>query len=206
MPMDRKDFCMHKLLLDLPDSLATDRLIVRRYCAGDGPTYFRLCQNNKEHLLPFEEGNPALSINTVEDAEILMRQFAVDWSARAIFFFGVWEKTTDQLVAQIVLMVVDWSVPQFSLGYFVDKDQQGKGYITEASKAVLEFAFDHLGAARVSAECNELNTRSWQVMERCGMIREGHLRQNKPHLTREDGTRSGDYLYAILRSEFEALR
>jgi RimJ/RimL family protein N-acetyltransferase len=154
---------MHKLLLDLPDSLATDRLIVRRYCAGDGPTYFRLCQNNKEHLLPFEEGNPALSINTVEDAEILMRQFAVDWSARAIFFFGVWEKTTDQLVA-------------------------------------------HLGAARVSAECNELNTRSWQVMERCGMIREGHLRQNKPHLTREDGTRSGDYLYAILRSEFEALR
>jgi RimJ/RimL family protein N-acetyltransferase len=197
---------MHKLLLDLPDSLTTNRLIIRPYRAGDGPAYFHLCQNNKDHLLPFEEGNPALSIETVEDAEILMRQFALDWAARKIFFFGVWERNTDHLVAQLVLMVVDWSVSQFSLGYFVDKEQQGKGYVTEASKAVLGFAFDHLGATRVSAECNELNTRSWQVMERCGMTREGHLRQTRAHLPLEDGTPSGDYLYAILRSEFEALR
>jgi RimJ/RimL family protein N-acetyltransferase len=195
---------MHKLLLDLPDQLHTERLTIRPYRAGDGPAYFRLCENNREHLLPFEKGNPALSLQNEEDAEILMRQFALDWAARTIFFFGVWD--TDQLVAQIVLMVVNWDTKQFSLGYFADKDQQGKGYITEASRAVLGFAFDHLDATRVSAECNELNTRSWKVMERCGMIREGHLRQTRPHLLREDGTASGDYLYAILRSEFDAQR
>lgn len=196
---------MHKMLLDLPAQLETERLVLRSYQAGDGAVYYPLCQNNKEHLLPFEMGNPALSINTPDDAEILVREFAAEWAARRVFFMGAWEKATGVLVAQIVVMVVTWDLPELSVGYFVDKDHQGKGFVTEGVKAALGLAFGPLRAQRVRLECNEINMRSAHVAERCGFVREGHLRQTHMDVPREDGSPSGDYIYGMLRKEYEAL-
>ena len=73
---------MHKMLLDLPARLETDRLILRPYQAGDGPAYYDVCLRNQEHLLPYEAGNPALEVKTVDDAEILVREFAAAWVSR----------------------------------------------------------------------------------------------------------------------------
>jgi len=195
----------HKLLLVLPTQVDSERLLLRPYQAGDGERYYALCQNNKAHLLPYEAGNPALSVNTVEEAEVLVRQFAINWMARDSFFFGAWEKATGVLVAQIVVMVVNWELPEFEIGYFVDKDHEGRGFVTEGTRAILKFVFEHLKAQRVSANCSDTNDRSWHVMERCGLVREGHLRQNHAHLKRDDGTPSGQYMYGILRAEFEKL-
>ncbi len=196
---------MHKLLLDLPDHFETARLILRPYRAGDGLAYYQVCHNNRGHLLPFEAGNPALSVHTVEDAEILMRQFAVAWAARDAFFLGAWERLTGAFVAQIYVGVVDWELPEFEIGYFVDQAHEGQGYVTEAVRVALKFAFEHLGAHRVRLECNETNVRSWRVAERCGFVHEGYLRQTKKHLKRDDGAFSGDFIYGMLREEFERL-
>ncbi len=197
---------MHKLLLDLPSQFETERLILRPYRAGDGDAYYKLALNNKEHLLPFEKGNPALDIHTEEDAEILVRQFALDWAARTIFFVGGWEKATNELVVQIVIMVVNWELPECEIGFFVDKDHEGRGFVTEGSRAMLRFAFDCLGAHRVSAGCNDTNLRSQHVIERLGLIREAHYRQNKAHIKLADGTFSGDYHYGLLRDEYNKLQ
>jgi ribosomal-protein-serine acetyltransferase len=196
---------MHKMLVDLPTELETERLLLRPYQAGDGAAYFALCQNNREHLLPFEAGNPALAVQTTEDAEILVREFAASWVAREIFFMGVWEKESAALVAQVVVMVKSWDLPEFAVGYFVDKDQQGKGFVTEATQAAVGFAFENLGANRLSSGCNETNVRSRRVLERCGFVQEGHLRQTRPHINRADGVASGDLLFGMLREEYERL-
>lgn len=194
---------MHKLLLDLPARLETQRLIVRAYQPGDGIVYYEVCERNKTHLLPFEDSNPALNVRTQADAEILVRRFALEWTARDAFCFGVWEKASGTFVAQIYVGVISWQLPEFELGYFVDCDQEGKGYVTEASKAVLRWLFDHLKASRVRLNCNEMNVRSWHVAERLGFTREGHIRQTHKDIRCNDGTPSGDYLYGLLRDEFE---
>ena len=195
---------MNKMLLDLPTHFETERLILRPFRAGDGTAYSLLSQNNKSHLLPFERGNRALSVNTKEDGESLVRSFAAEWAMRNIFYMGAWEKATHTLVAQVVVMVVNWDLPEFAVGYFVDKDHQGQGFVSEGVKASLHFAFNDLGAQRVRLECNETNQRSIRVAERCGFVREGHLRQTHKHIVCEDGTPSGDYLYGMLREEFLA--
>lgn len=197
---------MNKLLLDLPSQLETQRLIVRPYQPGDGPAYFDVCQRNKEHLLPFEHGNPALSVDTVEDAEVLMRQFAIHWAAREVFFLGAWETANNSFAAQIYIGVANWNLPEFELGYFVDCAHKGKGFVTEAAEASLALIFDFMGARRVRLECNELNSRSWRLAERCGFIREGYLRQRHPDMPREDGIPSGDFVYGLLKEEFEQRR
>ena len=62
--------------------------------------------------------------------------------------------------------------------------------------------FEHLKAHRVRLECDDSNVRSHRVAERCGMVKEGHIRENKKN---PDGTLSGTLHYGLLRSEFAAV-
>jgi len=115
---------------------------------------------------------------------------------------GAFDRETDEFVAQVYVGPVNWDLPEFEIGFFVDRDHQGQGYVTEAVQAAMGFIFEHLGAHRVRMECDDTNERSWRVAERCGMIREGHIRENKVNA---DGTLSGTLHFGLLREEFEAL-
>ena len=129
-----------------------------------------------------------------------MRDFAAAWAARQAFFVGAFRRTDEEFVAQIYIGVVNWELPEFQLGYFAHVDHQGQGYVTEAVGASLGFIFRHLGAHRVRLECDDTNLRSTGVAERCGFVREGHLRETKRG---GDGSFSGTLCYGLLRQEFE---
>ncbi len=193
---------MHPLLLDLPARLETTRLVLRPYQAGDGPAYYDVCRNNRTHLLPYEADNPACRVMSGEDAEILVRQWAADWTTRHAFVFGAWDKATGAFVAQIYVGCVNWELPEFELGYFVDAAHEGQGLVTEAAQAVLGFVFGSLGAHRVRVHCSDTNLRSYHVAERCGFTREGHLRQTDPRIRDAAGGYWGALLYGLLREEF----
>ncbi|MFN8560347.1 MAG: GNAT family N-acetyltransferase [Anaerolineae bacterium] len=195
---------MDKKLLDLPTALETQRLIVRRYVPGDAPAYLGMCRDNRDHLLPYEAENPVRGVETLEQAEALVREFYDGWNARTVFFFGAWEKDSGAFAAQIYLGVDNWRLPEFILGYFADHAHEGRGFVTEAARAVLGFTFGHLRARRVRLWCHETNTRSWRVAERLGFVREGYLRETNNWILLPDGGLSGDYVYGLLRREFEA--
>ncbi|MCX6033100.1 MAG: GNAT family protein [Chloroflexi bacterium] len=190
---------MHKLLLDLPTRLETERLYLRSYQPGDGAWYYPMSLRNQPHLARYEAGNAVNRIKREEDAEIVVRGFAADWVARAAFFMAAFCCDTQEFAAQLYIGVVNWELPEFEVGYFADVAHEGQGYVTEAVRAALGFIFEHLGAERVRLECDDTNLRSLAVAERCGMVREAHFRLNKRH---EDGTRSGTVIYGLLRSEF----
>jgi len=194
---------MHKTLLDIPTRIETERLYLRCYAPGDGPWYYAMSQKNREHLACYESGNVVMTIKTEEDAEIAVRDLAADWVARNCFFMGAFDKRTDEFVAQIYVGPVNWELPEFAIGYFADVDHEGRGYVTEAVRAALEFIFEYLKAHRVRLECDDTNVRSIRVAERCGMVQEAHFRENKRN---PDGTLSGTLCFGLLRSEFETLK
>jgi RimJ/RimL family protein N-acetyltransferase len=195
---------MHRMLLDLPTRFESKRLYLRPYQAGDGPWYYAMSQRNRPHLARYEAENAAMSLQSEEDAEILMRDFAAEWIARNCFFLGAFDRTTDEFVAQIYIGPVNWDLPEFEIGFFADRDHEGQGFVTEAVRAMLPFLFDHLGAHRVSLHCSDTNVRSRRVAERCGFALEGHIRENKLN---PDGTFSGSLYFGLLKSDWEgALR
>ena len=51
-------------------------------------------------------------------------------------------------------------------------------------------------------ECDDSNDRSCRVAGRCGMVKEGHVRENKRG---PDGTLSGTLHFGLLKREFKAL-
>lgn len=190
---------MDKLLLEIPTSIETERLVLRPYQAGDGQWYFLMSQRNKPHLARYETGNPVMTINTVEEAEETIRGFIEAWTERNAFFMGIFRKGTNDFIGQMYIGVVNWDLPEFEIGYFADIEQEGQGYITEAVKAALSLMFRHFRAHRVRLETDDTNVRSIRVAERSGMLKEGHIRQNKIH---PDGSLSGTLFYGLMRSEF----
>jgi len=191
---------MDKLLLDIPTHIETERLYLRCYQPGDGQWYYAMSQKNHAHLSRYESNNILLTIKSEADAEAVVQGLAAAWVAHGSLFMGAFDKQTDAFVAQIYGGTVSWDAPEVEIGYFVDQDQEGQGYVTEAVQAMLRFLFEHLSAHRVRIECDDTNRRSYRVAERCGMVREGHIRENKQ---RAGGVFSGTLHYGLLRSEYE---
>jgi [ribosomal protein S5]-alanine N-acetyltransferase len=191
---------MPSLDTHLPTRLETDRLYLRCFQPGDGAWYYAVGQRNRAHLAKYESDNVVLVAQSAAEAEEVVRGLAALWEKRKSFFLAGFKKGTDEFVVQIYIGLVNSDLPEFQMGYFVDHSHEGRAYVTEAVKRTLPFIFDNLGAHRISLECDDMNTRSWKVAQRCGMITEGHRRENKQHA---DGTISGTLYAALLRSEFE---
>jgi RimJ/RimL family protein N-acetyltransferase len=189
---------MTDILRNLPDHFESERLVIRSYRLGDGPMYFAAGQRNRAHLQQYEADNVMLSPQTVDEAEALVRELAADWSAGRHFFLGAFEKTTGEFAAQVYVGVVSWQTPEFMIGYAADVDHEGRGYVSEAVRATVRFAFEHLGAHRLRLMCNDRNERSIRVAERCGFIREGHLLEDRRHA---DGSFSSSYIYRLLKKD-----
>ncbi|GAA0314821.1 GNAT family N-acetyltransferase [Kineococcus aurantiacus] len=64
------------------------------------------------------------------------------------------------------------------MGYVLARAHWGRGYATEAAAAVLGFAREELGLARVEATCRPGNVASQRVLAKIGMQQEGLLRSH----------------------------
>ena len=91
------------------------------------------------------------------------------------------------------------------LGYGLARSHWGKGLAAEAAQAVIDWAFQSYGLAKIFARADIRNERSWHLMEKLGMTREGllrkHVRSNVP-----SGGRIDDVYYGLLRHEWEQCR
>lgn len=191
-----------KPLLNLPTRLETERLYLRSYRAGDGPMYLLVGLRNRAHLARYEAENPLTTITGTVEAENLIRDFVAEWEKGTAYFWGVFDRQTDDFVAQIYIGLTDRALPAYELGYIVDCAHEGRGYVTEAAKSALAFIFDHLQAHRVSLLCDETNVRSARVAERCGFTLEGRIREDK---RAPDGRFTDTLCYGLLRREFAVL-
>ncbi len=86
------------------------------------------------------------------------------------------------------------------MGYCLHRSFWGTGYATEVAEALLTFGFDRLTLHRIVATCDVGNAASARVLEKVGMRREAHLREDS--LIR--GVWRDSYLYAILEDEWRA--
>jgi aminoglycoside 6'-N-acetyltransferase len=123
---------------------------------------------------------------------------ALDFGARERFFWGVFHRDTGAWVAQVYCGPVEWERPEFEIGYIADVAHEGRGYVTEATRAVIGWAFGPPGAERLRLICDANNLRSQRTAERCGFMLEGRLRRDHRW---PDGSVTDTLLYGLLREE-----
>ena len=84
------------------------------------------------------------------------------------------------------------------LGYAIAADHWGHGYATDASRALVRFAFENLDLHRVSAAIGPENLASVAVVKRLGFSYEGRIR----HHVFTNGAWRDSLLYSILAGEY----
>lgn len=151
-------------------SFETERLLIRPFRENDAETFFACCQN--PNLGNNAGWAPHKSIK--ESREILQNVFIGQEDIWAITL-----KDTRQLIGSIgIVPDPKRENPQVRmLGYWLDEPHWGKGYMTEAVQAVLNYGFNELQLSLITANCYPHNKRSQQVLERNGFICEGVLHQ-----------------------------
>lgn len=104
------------------------------------------------------------------------------------------------VVGDVLLSYVSSRHRQGEIGWVFHPDHHGHGYATEASRAMLRLGFEGLGLHRIVARCDARNTTSIRVMERLGMRREAHFKQNEF----VKGEWTDEFVYALLASEWNS--
>ncbi|ANU14507.1 Ribosomal-protein-S5p-alanine acetyltransferase [Planococcus halocryophilus Or1] len=90
------------------------------------------------------------------------------------YSFGIFENSTDVLVGTISLVqVIRGPLQSAILGYALDKKHNGKGYMTEAIKLVVAYAFKKLALHRLEAGVMPDHIASIRVLEKAGFHQEG---------------------------------
>ncbi len=107
-------------------------------------------------------------------------------------------KETGMLVGDCALKIEEHDERQAEIGYTLSRAYQGRGIASEGVSCVLEYAFVTLGLHRVIAITDCENAASVALLERLGLRREGHFRQN----VWLKGKWGDEYLYAMLQEEW----
>lgn len=93
---------------------------------------------------------------------------------------------------------IDRQNEKADIGYWLGKQYWNKGYMTEAIKRLIEFAFTELHLFRLHARCFERNRASARILTKCGMKLEG--------CARGDALKDGEHLdvldFGLLASEY----
>ncbi|RNI31097.1 GNAT family N-acetyltransferase [Rufibacter latericius] len=120
---------------------------------------------------------------------------------RTLFDLAIVLKTTNMLIGRVG-MKVDYDAEEAVLWYILNQTYWNKGYTTEAAAALLRFGFEDLHLHRIWADCDPRNNGSFRIMEKLGMRREAHFRENifiKGHWC-------DSYVYALLDHEWKIIK
>jgi RimJ/RimL family protein N-acetyltransferase len=171
------------------DTIKTNRLIIRKYELKDKEDLFLMMSDSK--TVEFE---PYLPFTYDLMDEIIQNRIKSD------HFFAVILKETNQLIGNIYFTKVDDN--NHEIGYVFNRNFWHKGYATEACEHFLKEAFA-AKVRRVIAKCDSKNHASYQLLERLGFRREGHLIKNVYFWKDSEGIPiwKDTYFYAKLREE-----
>lgn len=165
---------MKPILMDFPHQFETERLLIRMPQYGDGKKIYEALIYSHESLkqwLPFAQKQ-----QTEDEVEEEVREAHIRFLKRTNLRMYLFDKATDEFIGSSGYHNINWEVPRFEIGYWIDSRYEGKGYMTEAVDGLTAFAFDHLKAKRVEIRCDALNIKSMAIPKRLGYELEGILK------------------------------
>ena len=176
--------------------LETERLILRQTSITDAEQMFNNWASDPEvtkylHWLPH---------SNIEVTKGLLENWDGQNKKLDYYHWGMVLKETGQIIGTCGTFGANEKNNSTDLGYCMSRAYWGKGYMSEAVTAIIEYLFNTVGLNRIAACHDPENVGSGRVMQKCGMSFEGIHRQANYC------DRRGFYdlaHYAILKSDFE---
>ena len=185
-----------------PEPLQTPRLVIRRYTLSDAPALFGAVNRSRTSLLEFMPWARSSHLAIGDTEEWITRERARWLAQDTELGFGMFRRD-GAYVGGIGVHAIDWSVPRFELGYWLDDPAVGHGYMQEAVRAMTRACFDRCHATRVEIRCDVRNGRSASVARACGFSLDGTLRA---HGRGTDGSIRDTMIWGMTGGDIEVVR
>lgn len=174
----------------------TDRLVLRKFLATDLASYADY--HSREDVYRFLYcAPPEGAALDAQFTALLSAPFSDDGDTLRL---AVVRQHDQALIGEVLLKIASKAALQAEVGYIFNPAFAGKGYATEAVRAIIDLGFEQFNYHRIFARLDALNHGSIGVVERLKLRKEAHLIQND----RFNGNWGDEFIYAILKSEWQA--
>lgn len=176
--------------------IETARLRLRRYVIEDANEIFREWANDENVVkyLMWERHK------SVAQTKTFLFETIASYEKDDKYIWGIVLKESGELIGSIASDILNERSRNASVGYCLGERFWNCGYMSEALRAVLDYMFYDVNVNRIEAFHSINNIASGKVMQKAGMIKEGHLRQ--AYITGGGEYQDSD-LYALVKEDFE---
>lgn len=165
---------MKKLPFENFPYIETDRLILRKIDNQKDVTNFFVIRSNSNTMFHI----PRQPAQTEQDVIDLINSGNDLYEKGEMMSLAICLKENDVFIGAIGLYRINWDAHRSEIGYVINPAYSGKGYIHEACKALVKFAFEEIGFHSLEAVINSDNTPSIKVVEKLGFVREAYFKEN----------------------------
>ena len=183
-------------------TLESERLILRRFIREDLEPMFHNVWDNFDGW-KWTNYKP---MNSIDDVLTLNNIFTDSWFAQYekpnFYNWAIQLKSSGEVIGRFRGNFPDDHIGQINLAFELGQNWWNQGLITEAAKTVIGFFIKEIGYNRVYAAHAHENPASGKVMQKCGMIYEGTMRQAE----RCNNGLFDRVNYAILAEDYHSIR
>ncbi len=154
------------------ESIDTGRLLLRRFEYSDTESMLKNWVADEENQWMY--GEPPYP--TKEAVKALLDSYIGRYQSGYYYRWAVTLKETGECIGQAAYFLVDAENHFGEIEYCIGKAFQGKGYATEATKALIEYGFDRIGFHKVQICVRPSNKASKKVIEKCAFAFDGVLK------------------------------
>jgi len=181
--------------LEVPVPLETDRLVLRPFEPGDLDALFDIHSRADVARYLYWEPRTREQVRAVLKTKIERAAIRVEGDSVSL---AACVKESGELIGDLTIFWRKAEDRTAEIGFIVHPAHQGRGYATEAGRALLRLTFEDLGCHRVIGRLEARNGASARVLERLGMRREAHFVENEF----VKGEWQSEIVYAILDREW----
>jgi len=156
---------------------------------------YKAVRKNKAHLRQFLSW--ANHMKTIENFEQYLTKCANEQNEGKEWSFNIFKES--RIIGRIGLHQIDQINQNACIGYWLDKNELGKGIITKATKRLIDYAFQDLNLNRIEILTATHNIKSTAIPIRLGFQKEGILREMEKH----DDIFYDLNVFSLLRKEWE---
>ncbi|NOV02264.1 GNAT family N-acetyltransferase [Paenibacillus planticolens] len=158
--------------------MSEQRVYVRFPEEADAEELTAMLKRNREFFEKFSPSSPEESYTKEHQLQSIIKS-RTDMAEDRRYAFVICHKEDDRIIGNIGLsFVMRGSLQSCMIGYNLDVAYNGKGYMTEAVKQVVRYAFEELKFHRIIGEASPRNPGSIRVLENAGFHKEGISRRN----------------------------
>lgn len=151
----------------------TEEIYLRILEERDAEALFHIVDQSRESLREWLSWLDRT--RSVQDSREFIKSTLQRFATNAGFDTGIFYH--HKLVGVIGYHAIDWNSKKVTIGYWLGTEFHGRGIMTQACKAMVDYAFNELNLNRVEIRCAVENKKSRAIPERLHFVNEGCIRQ-----------------------------